>query len=253
MITALIVDDEEASRELIKKMISKHAPHVVVIGEASNHKQAVEIIQLKLPNLLFLDIDLGGGFTGFDVLDSLEDVDEMAVVFITTYNQYAIKAFRYAAVDYLLKPVVESEFSETLGRVEAKQSKLYIGKGEIEVLREQLLDLYSLSQKQRFLQVRGYEGVTLVPIDEILFLRGDGSYTRIVKTDGTELVASKLLHYYGIQLEKIGFFVRVHKSYIANTNHIRFISKIDNGQLVFNNNVKIPITFYDKVKEWLSH
>lgn len=205
MISAIIIDDEKNSRELLRSLISEYCSGIQIIGEAESVNAGLTAIQKYSPELIFLDIEMSDG-NGFDLLDRLKSRNTL-VCFVTGYNEYAIQAIRYGAFDYLLKPI---EISELRRLVEKARLKL---KGNSDTDSEQLI-----------LEESGK--LTIFDYSEIEYLQGDGNYTLIFSTKDKKYISSENLGYFEALLNKERF-VRSHKSYIVN---LSFISQVELGR-----------------------
>ncbi len=246
---AIIIDDEASARSVLRLLIKEHIPEVAVAAEAGSYETALEALQTTASDILFLDIDLGT-HSGFDVLDHLGSrTSSHSIIFVTSYSEHAVRAFRYAAVDYLLKPIDPEELINSVEKVKSKAALFSMQ--QLRLLKEELLVIQTQNNARRNVIVKGYNGSALIPTEEILYCKGDGSYTKIVKKDGSTVTASRPLIHFEEQLVGIAHFVRVHKSYIANMNEVKFISKKEDSQICFNNGICIPITNYKDVWDLL--
>lgn len=223
MIKAIIVDDETRGRLALRNKIMEHCPTIEVMGEAGNGMEAITMINQMNPTLLFLDIEMPQ-MNGFEMLEKLQEKD-FYLIFTTAYNQYAIKAIRYAAFDYLLKPVDIEELKSAVNKVEMNiHQKL---KAQIDLLKENLL----LPEKKiKRLAVSTQEGVLFIDINNITHLEASSNYTLIYLGDKTKITASKTLKDFG-ELLPSDIFHRVHNSYIVNLNYIKKYIRGDGGQI----------------------
>jgi two-component system LytT family response regulator len=220
--TCIIVDDEKLARDLLREYLENY-PEMEVIGEADQGTDAVEKIDKLKPDLVFLDVQMPG-MTGFDVLEDIEH--EPYVIFVTAYDQYAIKAFEKNAVDYLLKPLDEERFRNAVNRALKRKT---LEHSSIE-------DLLSSMRSERkgtydtHIFVQKSEKLFNLPVDEIVYLEASGDYT-IITTKADQFVSSS-----GIgKLEEIlnpEVFIRVHRSTIVNVNYLKEIERHFNGGMV---------------------
>jgi two-component system LytT family response regulator len=220
--TCIIVDDEKLARDLLKEYLENY-PEIEVLGEADQGMEAVEKIDKLKPDIVFLDVQMPG-MTGFDVLEDLEH--EPYVIFVTAYDQYAIKAFEKNAVDYLLKPLDEERFRNAVNRALKRKT---LEHSSIE-------DLLSSMKSERkgtydtHIFVKKSEKLFNLPVDEIVYLEASGDYT-IITTKADQFVSSS-----GIgKLEEIlnpEVFIRVHRSTIVNVNYLKEIERHFNGGMV---------------------
>lgn len=217
-----MVEDEVSGQELLKVMLQNKLPECKIVGVADNVTEAVQLINKSRPNLVFMDVQLKGG-TGFEVLDALEKFD-MAVIFVTAYNNYAIRALKTRALDYLLKPLNSTEFDEAVVRI-----------------REQLAHLSSeTSFIAQSLAVKTASGTEYIKFRDILFFEAQGAYTKIQFVDKAMLSAKNIGEYESI-LDGAGFF-RCHHSYLVNMSHIDKFSKGRNGMIYLSKGYKVPVS-----------
>jgi two-component system LytT family response regulator len=220
--TCIIVDDEKLARDLLREYLESYA-EIEIIGEADQGTDAVEKIDKLKPDLVFLDVQMPG-MTGFDVLEDIEH--EPYVIFVTAYDQYAIKAFEKNAVDYLLKPLDEERFRNAVNRALKRKT---LEHSSIE-------DLLSSMRSERkgtydtHIFVQKSEKLFNLPVEEIVYLEASGDYT-IITTKADQFVSSS-----GIgKLEEIlnpEVFIRVHRSTIVNVNYLKEIERHFNGGMV---------------------
>jgi two-component system LytT family response regulator len=230
-INAIIIDDEPACSELLSLMLGKYHPEINVLARAGSMKSGLREIQ-KHENdldLLFLDIQMQGG-DGFSLLQELE-VPRFKIIFVTAFDQFAIRAFKFSALDYLLKPVDKDELAEAIGKFRAGNSA---GALELESLRT------GLKQQKSFekLAVATQTEIRFIALARISFMESDNNYTSIYLDDGTRLVASRNIGHYEDLLEDSGF-LRVSNTNIVNLKKVlRFIKsksgtlELENGQLI---------------------
>ena len=227
MMKALLIDDIASARASLRADIEDYCPDVEIIGEASGVVSAAKAIRELQPDLLFLDIELGDG-DGFDLLDILGK-EAPKVIFTTSSNEHAIRAFRCSAVDYLLKPVDPELLKEAVSR--AMPSQL----AQIETLKAHL------EGHTRKLALNSQEKVQVVDIDEIVRCESTGSYTLFFLKDGEQVLVTRTLKEYDQILSPMGF-VRVHQSHLVNLDHIREFVKAEGGYLVLKNKEQVPVS-----------
>jgi two-component system LytT family response regulator len=233
-ITCIIVDDEQLARDLLREYL-QNLPEIEIIGECSQGKDAVEMIDAKQPDLIFLDVQMPG-MTGFEVLDAIEH--DPYVIFVTAYDQYAIKAFEKNAVDYLLKPLDQDRFKAAVERAIARMKAEQNNVGEL--LRNMKTENRTSYDTHIFVQKS--EKLLNLQVDEIMFLEASGDYT-ILTTKSDQFVSSS-----GIgKLEEIlnpDMFIRVHRSTIININFLKEIEKHFNGGMIvkMHNGKSFPVS-----------
>lgn len=223
----LIIDDEALVREQIKFVVGA-VPELTIVGEAGTVAEAVNAIAHYSPDLLLLDIELTDGL-GFDVLE--RSGYDGQVIFITAHSDYAIKAFRAGAVDYLLKPLQKEDFKLAYDRVQDLQSKM---------TKEQLFVAKEAIEKKdsEHLIVKTQEAIYVLKHEEILFCKSDSSYTQFNLIDGQSILVSKTLKEFELVLEK-SYFFRCHKSYLVNLNEVHRVNK--NDTIAFRNGKSVPL------------
>lgn len=230
---AIIIDNEINIITGLKALLATYAPKVEVIGTAQDIDKGEELIRSLQPDILFLDIELDDA-TGIDLIKRF-DAPEFQLIFITAYNQYAIEAFKYSAVDYLLKPIDPDDLIQAVTRAED------IIQQKDDRLRLQVLinNLQNISKSDRKMIITDRENVYAVDVQSILYLQADGPYTRIKRINDF-IFASKNLKYYESLLQFAGFY-RVHHSYVANLRHMKRFDKVEN-ELELNNGDRIPVS-----------
>lgn len=201
---ALIIDDELHCRNALTKMIELYGPEITEVDEASDVSEGIASIESFQPDIVFLDIQLDD-LTGFQLLDRLKEVT-FQLIFVTAFDNYAIKAFEYAAVHYLLKPIGKTALQEAILR--CKKSELKYGDEQLE------------NAKGFFLKT--HENVYDIVYNEILYVKADGSYSKIYNEDGRSIFTSKKLGDFKKLLNS--HFFRIHNSYIVN---LKMIESID--------------------------
>ncbi len=223
MIRAIIVDDEPKGRLALREKIKAHCPTVEVIGQAGNGREAISLIDKLKPQLLFLDIEMPQ-MNGFEMLQQLETTG-FSIIFTTAYEHYAIQAIKYAAFDYLLKPINIEELKMAVKRLDAK------GESHVEARLQLLQDnLATPVKKLHKLAIPTLEGVLLLDIQNILRLEANSNYTNIYMADKTKVIASKTLKDL-CELLPHDLFFRTHHSHSINLNFVKRYIKGDGGQI----------------------
>jgi two-component system LytT family response regulator len=232
---ALIVDDEADARENLRLMLEDHCPEVEVVGQAGSAAEARERIQELQPNALFLDIKMPGE-DGFQLLASIAELD-LPVVFTTAYDEYALKAFKQNALDYLEKPIDVDDLKRAVGKLQKMTGEL--GTTAPSAFAALMKDPASpLSSR---LAIPGREGLTLLKHDDILYLEANDSYTTIHLKDGKRSVSSKHIRVFENNLDPKAFF-RVHKSYIINLAHLASFNRTEGNMAVLDNGAMVPVS-----------
>lgn len=228
----LIIDDEKDARDAMEVLLQKFVTGVEVIGQAVGVKDGIEKIKELNPDLVFLDINMEDG-TGFDLLDQLDQFD-FSLVFVTAFNQYAIKAFKYAAFDYLLKPVDLQELRKCVDRLSSTR---------ILPSSDRINQLKTAKQKGKIskLTLPNLGGFDVVYISDIIRCEGQKNYTTFHMKDGNKIVVSQTLKEYEMMLKDYGF-LRVFQSHVINLNCIQKYIKGRGGMVVMEDESNIPVS-----------
>ncbi len=232
MIRCIVIDDEKQSRNALISELDSYKDRIKIIAEADSVATAIEAINDFRPDLIFLDIHLGDGM-GFNVLEKMT-WHKCKVVFVTAYNEYAIKAFRFNAIDYILKPVSHEEISRVVERV------VHIEPMEENILNKNFLANYKSSAPKR-IAISNSDGVHLVELDEVVRCEADGNYTKIYTTKEEVILTSKTLKEYDTMLSDFNF-ERVHNSHLVNMRHIKKYLNKDSGYLQMTDGSQIPVS-----------
>ena len=211
---ALIIDDEEYSRIILRSLIQDNlASEIEIVGEADSVKNAIETINQEKPDIVFLDIQLGDGL-GFDVLKKIT-YDRFETIFVTAYDRYAIQAFECSAFGYILKPIKSEKLINVVQRfIDKNQNNQQVSNDRLKVLEENF--------QGKFLQrliLSDQKGFHIVSLDDILFVRGDGSYSHFHCSNDRKITVSKNIGSYDQLLSDRGFF-RIHQGYLINLIHV---------------------------------
>ena len=239
MIYALIVDDEDNSRQTLSNMLEKYCTGVNVIGKAPSVKVARTIIEDKSPDVVFLDIEMPVE-NGFKLLEYYKQ-PSFDIVFTTAYDQYAVKAFKFSAIDYLLKPIDLEELRDAVEKV--KINKAENKKPQYETLQ------YNINNKLKKLALPTLEGYSFIDLDEILYCEASNNYTIVFSTSGKKVIVSKTLREYEDLLTDFNFF-RVNRSHLINLNYILEYKKGRRPIIVMNNKTEVSLASSRK-KEFL--
>ena len=236
-LTTFIVDDEIQSRNILQKMLQQYFPETRLVGQAYNVEQGLQGIREYNPNIVFLDIQMQGE-TGFDLLNHLPEIN-FALIFTTAFDNYAIKAFRFNAIDYLQKPIVSEELIEAVHK--AKQRIAYsmpASKEQVEQLYQDIKNPRKIHDK---IAVPTAEGFVIIPVKEIVYCRASSNYTEFFLTDKKTILSSYTLKQYDEILTTQSFF-RAHRSYLINTAHIKMYKRGEGGEIVMSNGHEIELS-----------
>lgn len=234
MVKAIIVDDESRSAEVLQDLLKHCCKRVKVIDTANSVETGLQLLQQEPPELLFLDIELTDG-TGFDLLSQLPDVN-FEVIFTTAFEQYALRAIKFCAIDYLLKPIQEDELTEAVAKAEERLQERQANRN-FEVLMQ---NLRSTSPNHK-IALPTTEGLIFVPVKEILRCEADGSYTKMYFKDGKKLVVSKKIKEYEELLNPYGFY-RLHHSHMVNMNEIVKYVRGEGGYVVLTDGSMVDVS-----------
>lgn len=237
-IRAVIVDDELNARENLSFLITSYCPNIQIVGAAESVSEAINLIEETRPNLVFLDIEIGEG-SGFDVLDSIKD-SRIEVVFITAFNHYAIKAFKFSAIDYLLKPVDIDELKEATQRAEERLKSSQFS-NRLGYLLNNISEQQKESKKFKRLGLPVHGGIHFFPLEEVVRLQSQSNYTTFYLTQNRKFLISKTLKEYDEMLSDQRF-VRVHQSHLINIDHVVQYQKGDGGYLILSDGSNVPLS-----------
>ena len=233
MLKALIVDDEPKARENLHILLTDFVEGVEVAALCENIAEATQAVREHAPDVVFLDIQLQRE-TGFDLLTKLQEID-FEVIFTTAYTEYAIKAFKFSAIDYLLKPIDIEELKKAVARVEKRVSNNMTGR------LTQLVQNLKLGSNENYkIALPTLDGLVFVKISDILYCEASSNYTQIFTTEEKYLV-SKTLKEYDDLLSDHNFF-RIHNSYLININSIKKYVKGEGGYVVLNNDISLDVS-----------
>lgn len=232
-ISALIVDDEKNGRENLSGLIQSHCPQIRVVGEARSVEQAIAGIQGHQPQLIFLDIEMPGG-NGFQLLEHFKDFP-FEVIFVTAYDNYAIRAIRFSASDYILKPINLNELIAAVDKVSLRISN----RSENERIRQ--LYLNTMHPANPKIGLPTGERVEFVEVKSIIRCQGESNYTHLYFSDRKPLLTAKSLIEFEELLAEYNF-IRVHKTHLVNLNQVTSFTKNDGGVLFLSNGDSVAIS-----------
>ncbi len=236
VIKAIIVEDEIRSMNNLKNLLSKHCPEVEVIGDAVSVEESLELFDDPSfkPDLAFLDISLPDGLV-FQMLDQLRPLD-FEIIFITAFNEHAIKACEYSSIGYILKPIDPEYLIQLVSRVKITSSNNRIEE-RLEIFNKQLRNPNAFEK----MSISAIDGIYFVSIKDIVRFEAEDNYTHIFLESGDRITASKTIKAYEDMLESLNFY-RVHKRHVINLNYMRKFIKGDGGYLVMDDGKKIEVS-----------
>lgn len=235
----LVIDNEDNIRENVVNMITTFCPSLTELHEANGVTSGINKITEVEPDVVVLDVELDDG-TGMDLLSKLHAIN-FQVIFITAHNKYAIDAFRFSAIDFLLKPINPDELIEAFEKVKQQVKNKFLS--------EQLLimqqTLNKITSKEKKIVLKDSSSVYFVNVNDIIRCESDGQYTEFYVENSKKIVISKSLKEYEELLEPFGF-VRPHHSHLININKILRFDKGEGGSLIMDNQDEIPVSFRKK-------
>lgn len=235
MIDCLIIDDESDAREALKMAVEKYCPDVEILSACETPEKGLEEILNLHPDLVFLDVEMPG-MSGFDLLQQLEEIN-FSVIFVTAYNRYAIKAIKFSALDYLLKPVDPDNLVNAVRKAKEWQHQKELTfryQSVISNIENQQLNMDKLA-------IPDSEGIIFVETENIICCRADGNYTTLYLSDRKTILVSKPLKDFETILSNHGFS-RVHHAALINMKHIQKYVKGDGGYVILSDNHHVDVS-----------
>lgn len=221
-LSAVIVDDEKRCVEMMRLDLEKHCPKVEVIESFTSSKEALLHIKKIKPDLLFLDVEMPF-LNGFELLELLGE-PFFEVIFTTAYDKFAVKAFQFSAIDYLLKPIDPADLKKAVGKVHQK-----IGRPLTQAHVDHLMkNIHSHESRFGRIVLPSNDGYEFVMVDDIVYFQADSNYTQVVFQNGKKTLVSRTLKELQSILEESHFF-RIHQSHLINLNHLRHYTRGDGG------------------------
>lgn len=227
MLRTIIIDDEKLSREVLSNYLKEYCRDIEIIATASSVRTAYTVIRKFKPDFIFLDIEMADG-KGFDLLKMFDKID-FRVIFVTAYSEYAVKAFRFSAVDYLLKPIKIDELVSAVDKIKSATSPYY----ETEYINTLMKNLAGGSVQPQMLVVPNIKGFDVLKISDIIMCQADGYCTNLYLTGNKRYVSSKNLKHFE-EILKEHNIIRVHHSYLINASHVSSYSR--QGEIILSEN-----------------
>jgi len=233
--TAILIDDESNSRNALLQKLKTNCPGISIVAECENGEQGIAAIEKQKPDIVFLDVEMPR-MNGFVMLQQLKRRN-FELIFTTAYDQYAIQAIRFSALDYLVKPIEVKALKEAVDKVrERRQSE--IPNQRIETL---LYNLVNEKNQSNRIAIPSQDAIQFVQLEDIVYLEAESNYTSIHLQDAARIFVAKTLKEFE-DLLPTTHFVRIHHSYIININHMRKYLKGDGGQVLMSNGVTIDVS-----------
>ena len=230
---AIIIDDEKRARVSLALLLQEYCPQITVVAECENLPEGVKAIRKFQPDLVLLDIEMPG-HSGLELLDFFDENDvNFSIIFTTAYNEYALQAFKFSAVDYLLKPINPEQLTEAIARLEKQKQKV----ANYKLLKETI-------NQDSLTKIAVPSGNKLIFIDtaKISYIKGEGAYSEVFCNNGTKHLVSRNLKNFEDILCLDTRFMRVHKSYIVNFEQVVAYNKSDGGSLELETKIHIPVS-----------
>lgn len=235
MVRAIIIDDEPHATKNLELLLSEVCPQVQVMALFNQPTEALSFLRSNKVDVVFLDIDMPL-MNGFELLNQIAPFS-FDVIFVTAYDQYAIKAFKFSAFDYLLKPVDEDELVNAVKKLENQKKNTSINSNF-----EHLLEVFKAGQTAvKKIALPTFEGFEFIEISEIIRCESDSNYTKVFIQGSTQKLISRTLKEIEETLDGLSF-IRVHNSHIINKNHVKKYVKSDGGYILMSDNAQIPIS-----------
>lgn len=229
MITALIIDDEPGARKTLRDLLAAHVPEIQLLDEAANITDGAALINRYAPDLVFLDVQMPDG-TGFDLLSNLHEIN-FKTIFVSAFDSFAINAFRYSAIDYLLKPVDQNELIRAVEKLKAHDEQ-----------RNQKIKVLLGNRKAiEKIALPSVEELFFVKPDEIIRCQSDNNYTRFFLKSGQNILVCKTLKDYEELLEPLGFF-RIHKSDLINLQYLKKYKRGEGGMVTLDDGTQLEVS-----------
>lgn len=235
----IIIDDENRARNTLKSLLQLHCPEGKLIAEANNVTKGLEVLSEHHPDVLFLDVEMPDG-TGFDLLEKLEDID-FEVVFTTAHDKYAINAFKFSAIDYLLKPINPLDLKAAIAKVSKEINKENL-QAKVSTL---LSNIQQFSEGIKKIILKDAESIHIVHIADIIRLESSRNYTTFHLKAGKPIVVSRTIKEFDTMLSEAGFF-RSHQSHLINLDALKRFDKKAGGILLMDDGSQVPISVRKK-------
>lgn len=234
MIKAVIIDDEVNNQELISNLLKSFSENVQVLGMANSVESAYQAINEYQPDLIFLDIQMPDG-TGFDLLKKFDKIN-FKIIFVTAHQEFAIEAFKYSALDYLLKPLSPANLLAAVKKAEETMSGDELNL-KLKILLNNIAE--PIKNKKKIV-LKTMERIYSVDLDDIIRFESDGGYTKVYLADGKRIMVSKTMKDFDDLLLDVGF-LRVHHSHLINMNHLFCFEKAE-GHVVMKDDSIVPVS-----------
>ena len=231
--TAILVDDLPAALKLLENDIQQKHPSISIIGKAAGVVEAAKLLRKQQPDILFLDIMLGDG-TGFDVLEIFPNL-RSKIIFVTASDEFAIRAFKFAAIDYVLKPYSDEDLAQA---IEKAKQHIQPDSEQLNVLKD---SISAPNQRPKKISLHTLDKIVVVDLDDIVRCESDNNYTQFFFQDGSKILVTKTLKSFSDMLKNYQF-LRVHQSHLVNIKYVKAFIKSDGGYLILKDKNTVPVS-----------
>lgn len=235
MIKAIIIDDEIHCRKALSMLLEEHCPDIQVLENCPSAKKGLEAIEKFRPELVFLDIEMPV-MNGFELLEQLTEIP-FALIFTTSYDQYALKAFRCSALDYLLKPIDPNELTGAVKKLKDRNN--YPLAEQFQILLEKVRRQTTGFNK---IAVPTAEGFELIPVNDVIYFEANDNYTHVFRKNKSRVVVRRTLKEMEEQLDEFNFILRVHHSYLVNLNEVNKYIRGEGGYLIMSDGSSVQVS-----------
>ncbi|MEE9348449.1 MAG: LytTR family DNA-binding domain-containing protein [Flavobacteriaceae bacterium] len=238
-LTAILVDDMPNALQLLQSDLERIHPEIDIIATANSVVEAAKTLRKNEPDILFLDIMLGDG-TGFDVLEIFPNL-KSKIIFVTASDEFALRAFKFAAIDYVLKPYSEDDLTQA---IEKAKTQIHPSEERLDLLKN---TLSTPNQKPKKISLHTLDQITIVDLDDIIRCESDNNNTMFYLKNDTKIFVTKTLKYFADMLKNYDF-IRVHQSHLVNLHYIKAFIKTDGGYLLMQNKKTVPVSVRKKAE-----
>lgn len=235
MLKAVIIDDEPNAREKMQLLLDRYCRNVQVMALAADATEGLKMIREHRPDLVFLDIEMPV-LTGFDMLKQISQID-FEIIFTTAHDHYAIKAIKFSALDYLLKPIDLDQLQEAVQKAAQRRTEKSSA-SQYQALKENLHKQHAAMEQ---LAIPAQTGMIFINVSDILYCEADSNYTKIFLNNKQKIVSSRTLKEYEELLEDNGF-IRIHHSHLVNKRHVLQYIKGEGGQVIMKDGVSLNVS-----------
>lgn len=232
---SLIIDNEAHLRTGLRKMLQEYCPEITTTDEADGVQTGLQKIRSFTPDIVLLDVEMEDG-TGFDLMKQVTE-PSFQLIFVTAHSQYAIDAFQFSAIDYLLKPVDPDALQKSIRKASANVRNNNLQQ-QVQILLQQLS---GIQNKDRKIVLKDIDNTWFIKVADILYCEAEGTYTKFFIHNSEPILVSKNLKEYGEILEPLGF-LRTHHSFLVNPVKIKLYDKTDGGMLILESGVSVPVS-----------